>query len=129
MIQGDIVGIAAGVLILLVMGLFFSRVFKVNVPRLRAPYFLVMLLAAGLGLLTFFLDSSWIGKVPAAFALLLGTILPALRLQSIQNAQAPAVATGDSIINFIAADDSGQPFDLAHLAGTPFLLKFFRGHW
>lgn len=46
-----------------------------------------------------------------------------------QPANRIAVAVGEPIIDFTAIDADGQPFDLASLRGTPFLLKFYRGHW
>jgi peroxiredoxin len=33
------------------------------------------------------------------------------------------------VVSFSAPDADGREFDLSSLAGRPFLLKFFRGHW
>jgi len=39
------------------------------------------------------------------------------------------VKVGEPILRFRARDAEGNDFDLQELAGRPFLLKFFRGHW
>jgi peroxiredoxin len=39
------------------------------------------------------------------------------------------LSIGDAMPAFTAVDDDGEVFDSAALAGTPVLLKFFRGHW
>jgi hypothetical protein len=40
-----------------------------------------------------------------------------------------AIAVGDSLPVFSALDGEGAVFESASLAGSPVLLKFFRGHW
>ncbi len=127
--SGDWLGILSGILILTSLGAFFYRVNQVSVPKNRTIYFTLMLISAALGVAAFVLDASKIGTIPAAFAIALGTIFPALRLQSAQDKNTPTVTVGGQIINFTADDDQGRPFSLASLKGQPFLLKFFRGHW
>ena len=59
----------------------------------------------------------------------MSTIFPALRLQSRQQPNRPAVAVGEPMLLFSAPDENGVDFDLSSLNGKPYLLKFFRGHW
>jgi hypothetical protein len=65
----------------------------------------------------------------AALPLLVGTAFFVLLALAGQSKQAPAVAVGGPLIDFTAADENGEPFDLSSLRGRPVLLKFFRGHW
>jgi hypothetical protein len=129
MVMGDWLGLASGVLITLVMVLWFRKITAVNVPRFRTPYFGGMLVAAVLGIAAFMLDTSWVGGVPAGLGIFLGLMFPALRLQSSQDQKTPSVRVGDPVLNFTVLDETGESFDLASMAGSPYLLKFFRGHW
>jgi len=129
MVLADCLGLLSGVLIVAVTTVWFSMVYKVQVPRQRNPYFAVMLLAAGLGIAAFIEGCSWIGGIPAGLAITLGLMLPGLSLQSSQAKKVPSVAVGDAILNFSAPNHLGETFDLASMSGQPFLLKFFRGHW
>ncbi len=53
----------------------------------------------------------------------------ALWFRGIKNVAAKAVAVGDIIPSFSAPDEDGTIFNSASLAGSPALIKFFRGHW
>lgn len=126
---GDWLGISSGILITVLTALWMKKVFAVNVPRARGAYFGGMLAAAVLGMVAFGMDTSWVGGVPAGFGIFLGLMLPGLRLQSSQARNTPSISVGNPIINFSALDDAGETFDLASMQGSPYLLKFFRGHW
>ncbi len=106
----------------------FQLIDRVAIPRNRAGWFATFLAGGALGVMAisqggFF--STLLG-LPAAFV---GFVFPALRLQSKQQPNRPAVAVGGKMVGFVAPDEHGNDFDLASLTGKPYLLKFFRGHW
>jgi len=119
-----------GLIIVLATGVrWFQLIKQVAIPRNRAPYFAVFLLGAGLGLVTVFSDAAWYAKAPGVLAALVGGLMPLLRTLSGQQERPAAVAVGDAMLRFTAPDAEGKEFDSASLAGRPYLLKFFRGHW
>ncbi len=106
----------------------FQLIERVAIPRDRRGWFAAFLAGGALGVIAiaqggFF---STLFGIPAA---IVGFVFPALRLQSTQQPNRPAVAVGDPMIPFVAPDEHGNDFDLASLTGKPYLLKFFRGHW
>ncbi len=106
----------------------FQLIERVAVPRNRTGWFAAFLAGASIGVIAiaqggFF---STLFALPAVFA---GFVFPALRLQSAQQPNRPAVAVGDPMLSFTAPDENGNDFELASLTGKPYLLKFFRGHW
>ena len=106
----------------------FQLIGRVAIPRDRRGWFAAFLSAGALGLVAIGQGGFFnvLFGVPAAFV---GFVFPALRLQSKQQPNRPAVAVGDPMITFLAPDENGNDFDLASLTGKPYLLKFFRGHW
>jgi disulfide bond formation protein DsbB len=125
----DAYGIVALLIIVVTLMVWFQKIKAVRVPKVRFHYFSLMIIGAILGIYTVSAGAGWIGKAPAILAIGLGFMFPAFRLGSAQGEHKPAVGVGDPIIDFTAVDDKGSEFDLASLKGTPFLLKFFRGHW
>ena len=114
------------------VGLFayWSRLMKrVAVPDQRNGYLAAMGLAVVLGIAALVQGAGWLGGVPAVVAILAGGMFLGLRLQSSQAATTPAVSVGGPILDFSATDENGDAFALSSLAGKPYLLKFFRGHW
>jgi len=101
--------------------------FKVRVPANRMPFLAAWSAGAALGVIAL-LQS---GGSPAAWvAAALGGSLVFLALTGDQRAAAPdSVRVGEPLPAFTAPDEHGQPFDIRSLAGSPLLLKFFRGHW
>jgi len=108
---------------------FARRVRAVAMPQRRTPFDLAFAAALGLGLAAFARGTDLVGSVAAGVACLSGGVFLAMRLQSAQAPNRPAVAVGHPILGFTAPDEHGQPFALDSLHGRPFLLKFFRGHW
>ncbi len=125
----DAYGIAAAFIVVATMVVWFQRIKAVRVPKVRFPYFSLMILGGILGVYAFVAGAGLFGKLPAGLAIVIGFVFPAFRLGSAQGEHKPAVNVGDPIIDFTAVDDSGNEFSLASLRGAPFLLKFFRGHW
>ena len=125
----DIYGIVALLMVLGTVMVWFQKVKAVRVPKVRFHFFALTVLGAVLGIYTLTGDATLIGKIPAGKAIAFGFIFPAFRLGSAQGVHKPVIEVGEPIIDFTALDDKGNEFDLASLRGTPFLLKFFRGHW
>lgn len=65
----------------------------------------------------------------AGAALLLAAAWAVLGALAHQSRQAPAVAVGEPLPDFVAPDSRDEPFRIADLRGHPVLLKLFRGHW
>jgi len=109
--------------------LWFRRIAAVRVPENRAGFTTAFAAGLVLGAAALASGAGWLGGVPAGFALVGSATFLGLRLQSRQQARAPAVSVGGRILDFRAPDADGRSFDLASLRGRPYLLKFFRGHW
>lgn len=125
----DMWGLLAGALAIGGMVAWFRRVKAVNIPRDRRGFMALFLAAMAMGIYAIAEGSGWLGGIGAAIAILVGVLNAVLRAQSRQASVVPAVAIGQPILNFTAPDEQSEMFDLASLKGTPFLLKFFRGHW
>jgi hypothetical protein len=106
----------------------FRKIQQVAVPRNRVPFHLSFLAGGMIGLAAIAQGGvvSTVAGVLAAFA---GFLFPALRLQSRQQPNEPAVQIGQMMLSASAPDENGVDFDLSSLRGKPYLLKFFRGHW
>ncbi len=127
--SGGVLGWLAGAVVLATGIVWFRLVKAVRIPRARAPYIALMGVGVALGLAAVVQGPGIWGGLAAWFAILAGGMFVALRAQSGQAKTPPSVKLGGPILDFVAADDQGNPFQLASLSGRPFLLKFFRGHW
>lgn len=125
---GSSLGFAAAALILLTGARWMQLMLQGRVRRV-APYAALNALAALLGALAFVRGPGLAGGIAAGIALLAGLAFLGLYAASGQSKTPAAVAVGDRVLDFVALDDAERPFGLASLAGRPFLLKFFRGHW
>jgi hypothetical protein len=125
----DTWGLLAGALAIGGMVAWFRRVKAVNIPRDRRGFMALFLAAMAMGIYAIAEGSGWPGSIGAVIAILVGVLNAVLRAQSKQVTGVPAVAVGHPILDFTAPDEQGQMFSLTSLKGTPFLLKFFRGHW
>ena len=116
-----------------------SSNFGVNIGRLYGWNSLGAMLGALSTELFLVPNLGLVGSGLFAMGLNLIAALIALRLSQAQEAQpyrptaTPAapqeVKLGDPLPAFTALDDEEEKFDIRSLAGTPLLLKFFRGHW
>jgi hypothetical protein len=127
--RGTILGIAGGLLELALLAVWLRLLRRVRIPTDLRPTMAAHAVAVARGVAAFALGASASGQIFAAVAILGGIVELALQTQSRQARLTPAVAVGGPIIEFTLPDHDGRPFDLATLRGTPFLLKFFRGHW
>ena len=99
-----------------------------RIPRDATRYLASSALGTLLGVAALLRGAGVLGGVIAALAALAGAAFLALYAASGQRRGA-AIAVGDRVLDFTARDADGRSFALSSLAGRPFLLKFFRGHW
>jgi peroxiredoxin len=102
---------------------------RVRLPRDARGYVVANALGAACGLAAPFTGAGIVASVGGVVAALGGLLFLGLLAASGQRSDPPAVRVGGPLLDFVAADDEGRPFDLASLRGHAVLLKFFRGHW
>jgi cytochrome oxidase Cu insertion factor (SCO1/SenC/PrrC family) len=127
--NGDLLGFASAALSIGAWAYWMRLMQAVKVPRDRTAFLAVMGVGVVLGIGAFIAGTGIFGGIAAGLGLFAGAMYLGLRLQSAQDKREPAVALGQPMLAFSAPDDSGATFDSAALAGKPYLLKFFRGHW
>ncbi len=127
--NGTLLGIASLAIVAANGAVFLSRMQRVAIPENRLAHDLGWTAALALGIAAFAGGVGWVGGVSAAIGAFTGGLMLLLRLGSAQAKNAAAVRVGGPILDFAAVDENGAPFTLASVAGKPFLLKFFRGHW
>ena len=129
----DLSGAALGGLALVMAaalwGLWFVQIQRLK-TRQRAPFLVGAALTLAVGISAFATGGTgWLGGIAAGLGSLLGGGFLGLRLASPQAKAIPAVEVGGKMLAFEASDHRGEAFSISELAGKPFLLKFFRGHW
>jgi len=107
----------------------FRRAHAVNLPENRTGFVMAMVLGIAIGIAAMLSAPGWLGGVAASLAILAGGFFLFTVAISAQKGSSGAFALGQPVPDFTAPDENGEPFALASLAGRPFLLKFFRGHW
>jgi peroxiredoxin len=127
--DGAVLGIASGALILGVGARWWQRMHAVRLPANATRYVLAVVLAAALGAAALVRGPGIVGGIGATLALVGGLAFLGLFAASGQRRTPPAVAVGAPVLDLVVRDDVGRPFALANLRGRPVLLKFFRGHW
>jgi cytochrome oxidase Cu insertion factor (SCO1/SenC/PrrC family) len=126
---GTKLGILALVVALACAALWSYQMRQVDIPENRAAFAVVFLSAAALGVAALVKGAGWLGGIPAAFAILIGSFLPFTMAISHQQVAAHGIEVGETIPHFTALDDKGKRFDSDSLRGHPVLIKFFRAHW
>ena len=127
--NGSVMGLLAGVIILVAGARWLRLMQQVRLPENATGYVIACGVAAALGVGAFVLGTGVVGGVVAAVVIAGGVAFLALVAASGQARVTPAVSVGGPVLDFVATDDAGRRFALANLRGRPFLLKFFRGHW
>jgi len=128
-VSGGWFGLAGALLVLGTGTVWFRRARQVRIPADKRSFFGAMGLGALLGVVAFFQGASGLGALAAGVAVIAGGSFLGLQLQAAQDRREPAVRVGEPMPAVTASDDCDRAFDLASLAGRPYLLKFFRGHW
>jgi hypothetical protein len=130
--------------------LWFRRIESVSIPQNRTPFVASALGFAALGAAAFASSPGFVASIAATLAMLGGGLFATLVGISPQRTEG-AIEVGDRLSEFLtrpgslsssgvppssgdlsdvtALDDSGRTVALSAYAGTPVLIKFFRGHW
>jgi hypothetical protein len=127
--NGDLLGFASAALVIGAWAYWMRLMQAVKVPRDRRAFLAVMAVGVALGIGAFVSGTGLFSGIAAGLGIFAGALYLGMRLQSAQDTRKPAVEVGQPMLAFSAPDDSGANFDSASLAGTPYLLKVFRGHW
>ena len=106
----------------------FRQAMRVALPENRVPFVAWMIAGGALAGVGLVLDSSWLATTLAALGIL-GAVFVLGTVAISRQKTTGAIAVGDTIPTFQTLDEDGEPFRSASLAGSPVLLKFFRGHW
>ena len=123
--------IALGALVVTVMNttVWLKKAFAGKLPSNRIPTVLVWLSSAALGVIALDQEPNLLGKISAYLAIL-GSFLFVLTVAiSKQKVGDDVIKVGDTIPSFTSLDDTKTKFNSEELAGSPVLIKFFRGHW
>ena len=126
---GTTLGFVALAVAILAVALWSRQINQVAIPEDRTLFVAAFLAAAVLGVAAFAIGTRWFGGVPAIFAIAVGSFLPFTIAISPQQVAENPIRVGDTIPIFTALDDTGARFRSDDLAGSPVLIKFFRGHW
>jgi hypothetical protein len=129
MLNGQILGLLAFAVVAGTMFRWFQLVHAVAIPQNRTMFYGFLGTGALLGLIALMNQPGWIVGTLAVLSLLVGSVFPLLRLRSGQVSKETTAPVGSQVPSFAALDDAGVRFESSSLAGTPYLLKFFRGHW
>jgi hypothetical protein len=127
--SGALLGFASLAAVVATLGFWFRGIERVALRGRRGQVLGVMISALGAALIALTWHPGWLGGGAAVLALLLSSIFLALAGLSRQERRHPTVGVGDPMLEFDAVDAEGSTWSSASLAGRPYLLKFFRGHW
>ena len=109
--------------------LWVRRLRRVRLPRNRAGFLVAWLGAAILGAVGLAEGTGWVSGVAAVLAIFIGAFASFTISISRQKYANDAISPGDRLPPFGALDEFGESFESDVLAGSPVLIKFFRGHW
>jgi len=126
---GALLGVLAFLLVAAPMALWFRRMKSVSIPEDRRGFVACWAGGAVLGVFALTQGPGWIGGIPAGIAVLAGAFFSVLVFVSPQRVASHAIQVGERLREFTAPDENGAVFASSSLAGSPVLLKFFRGHW
>ena len=129
MTDTTILGLSALAVICVSGFLWFRAAMTVRLPENRTYFVIAWGIAVALASVALAGTPGWLGGIAATFALLAGAFVLLTVSISRQSMTSSAVGKGDRIPQFSAPDDTGALFSSVALAGTPLLIKFFRGHW
>jgi hypothetical protein len=110
-------------------GVYWRLIFSMRVPRKPRGFQFVMAVSSALAIAALFGRPGWAGASVAAVSLLASSMFLFTSVMSAVPRAVPTVTVGEPILSFAGLDADGATFESAALAGRPFLLKFFRGHW
>ena len=129
MANANVLGLLALAVILGSGFFWFRAAFALRLPKNRSYYVAIWLAGIVLAAVALAGSPGWVSGTTALLALLGGAFLLLTVAISRQTVASGAIAPGARIPEFSTVDDKGALFESKTLAGTPLLLKFFRGHW
>ena len=127
--RGTLLGIASLLMVAGSGAWWFRLMHQVAIRGRRGLVLTAMGVALTGALISLSWHPGWIGGLAALLALLGSSLFLALAGLSRQERRHPAVSVGDPMPAFESVDAEGLPWSSGVLAGRPYLLKFFRGHW
>jgi hypothetical protein len=119
-------GLIGLVIVLASTARWFWRAWKVDIPKTPRVFQGLLLLGLICGVISLYMGFN---DPSASWAIGVAAVLIFLTATGAQRVDGDMIEVGDSIPAFSAPDDEGNSFDMASLAGSRVLLKFFRGHW
>ena len=121
---------AAGLSVVIVTwAVWLKKALNQAVPNNLAGLVAGMLLGVGLVSSSFAFQTSLLSSVIAAIALVLGAFWCASAIFGGQRTGVPKIIVGQPLPAFSARNEDGSTFHSSEMDGSPYLLKFFRGHW
>lgn len=110
----------------------FQRIQSVSIPANRSGFVAGALGSAALGAAALASSPGWGAGIVAGLGTASGLLFALLVWISPQKTEG-AIEVGDRLHDLLgdgaALDDAGNTVALSAYAGTPMLIKFFRGHW
>jgi len=119
-------GLIGLVIVLASTARWFWRAWKVDIPKTPRVFQGLLLLGLICGVISLYMGFN---DPSASWPIGVAAVLIFLTATGAQRVDGDMIEVGDSIPAFSAPDDEGNSFDMASLAGSRVLLKFFRGHW
>lgn len=121
---------AAGLSVVIVTwAVWLKKALNQAVPNNMAGLVAGMLLGVGSASSAFAFQTSLLSSVIAAIALVLGAFWCASAVFGGQRTGVPKIIVGQPLPAFSARNEDGSTFHSSEMDGSPYLLKFFRGHW
>ena len=121
---------AAGLSVVIVTwAVWLKKALNQAVPNNLAGLVAGMLLGLGLASFAFAFQTSLLSSVIAAIARVLGAFWCASAVFGGQRTGVPKIIVGQPLPAFSARNEDGSTFHSSEMDGSPYLLKFFRGHW
>ena len=121
---------AAGLSVVIVTwAVWLKKALNQAVPNNMAGLVAGMLLGVGSASSAFAFQTSLLSSVIAAIALVLGAFWCASAVFGGQRTGVPKIIVGQPLPAFSARNEDGSTFHSSEMDGSPYLLKFFLGHW
>jgi hypothetical protein len=122
-------GFISLILVAIMIAFWIRALKRVEIPVNRGMYVVTCVVAIILGVGALLGSPGWLGGLPAGLAIFASTFFLLSVAVGGQKVGDTAIQVGDTIPEFAATNEHGQIFNSTSLAGSPTLIKFFRGHW